>query len=379
MGIKKINGIINSFTIIDNLEKYNHESLEKCFNKIAARLEKHLKETTFALDSTIVETNKDFPGCGVTKKKNEDAEDTDEYIYGFKLFILYEIVTRIPIAMTVVPANKSDADYFLPMIKKGIENVGSERVRIIVADRGFIDGYQLWYLKQKLNIDFILPVRTNMSIAQDARKFRKEKEEKSLLSEWKYGKSTCKGYSIEGLLTYIQYNDKNVKSNKDTNGTPINAAVVTEWRGKKVAEGKEKVFITSLPDANASKILQFYRLRSYIENSGFRELKQASFLSKIPKRKGAGAENIAYIHIMLCVIAHTLYYAFLSGRTKGSNNEKEKTLACMRKFRRDESKNNLRNIIVLAGKYYALFTIWEILSILGVEMKCNIGILMDFY
>jgi len=101
-----------------------------------------------------------------------------------------------------------------------------------------------------------------MTITADARGCRKEEEAKNNLDEWKYGKDTCKGYGVDGLLSYFQYNNKDVKDNKRTNGTPINAVVVTEWRGKQISEGKEKVFITSIPAKNASKIAQYYRLRS---------------------------------------------------------------------------------------------------------------------
>lgn len=286
--------------------------------------------------------------------------------------MLYEVVSRIPIAITVVPANESDVSHFLSVIKKGIANVGRENIKIIVADRGFIDGYQLWFLKNKLHIDFVVPSKTNMTITTEARSFRKEKESKQDLDEWKYGKDICKGYGVNGLFSYIQYNDESIKDNKRTNGTPINAIVVTEWRGKKVSEGKEKVFITSLPVKNASEIAKKYRLRSYIENCGFRELKQASYLSSLPRRKDKYAENVAYLHIMLCVFAHTLFYTFLSSRTKGK--DKETSTKCMRSFRRSESINETGKFIVFAcSKYYAVFTIWEIFDIVGIEMKYDLG------
>ncbi|HEY9060312.1 MAG TPA: hypothetical protein VIO64_07410 [Pseudobacteroides sp.] len=53
------------------------------------------------------------------------------------------------------------------------------------------------------------------------------------------------------------------------------------------------------------------RLRSYVENCGFRELNQEGFLSKLPQRKSKGAKGSAYIHIALVVIASTIFNSFI--------------------------------------------------------------------
>ena len=119
-----------------------------------------------------------------------------------------------------------------------------------------------------------------------------------------------------GLRSYSEYNREPAKSKKYRNGCSLNAVVVTIWRGMQIAAGKEKVLLTSLAGNTAVEIMQKYRLRSFIENCCFRELKQAAFLSCLPKRKGNGTENSAYIHIALCVISHTIFYAFIYWRRK---------------------------------------------------------------
>ena len=78
---------------------------------------------------------------------------------------------------------------------------------------------------------------------------------------------------------------------------------------------------------------------------------------------------------MLCVFAHTLFYAFLRWRNKqkGRNSSEGNDIVCKRKWRREESINGRKTILIISeDKYYALFDIGEVLDILGVEQKYRI-------
>jgi len=299
------------FTVLDNIEKCCKCSVMKAFNKSIRSMRGMLQGGTYALDSTIIQTKPDFPGCGKTKRKKEGRPNDPpeyEYIYGFKLFVLYEVKSRIIVAMYIVPANESDHNYFLPMIKQGVHNCGKGRIHLVIADRGFLNGSHLWELKHKMGIDFIIPAKAGMIVREDAIGLRKRYANKPL-AEWAYGKDKCKGYGVEDLRSYFEYNPVGIKDNNKTNGSPLNALVVTTWKGKAVSPKKQVVMLTSLPvEEDAASIAKKYRLRTLIENCGFRELKQAAYLKHLPRRKGENAENAAYLHIMLCVFAHTLFW-----------------------------------------------------------------------
>lgn len=363
------------FTVLDNIERCCKCSVMGAFNTGIRKLRGLLRSGTFALDSTIIETKADFPGCGKTKRKKEgrsgDHPEDYDYIHGFKLFVLYEVKSRIIVAMYIVPANESDSKYLLPMVKQGVKNCGKGRIQVVIADRGFLDGSQLWALKHEMKIDFIIPAKAGMIIREDAIGLRKEYEKKPL-AEWKYGKGKCQGYGVDGLRSYFEYNPENVKDNKRTDGSSLNAVVVTTWRGKEISQDKQKVILTSLPaEEDAASIVKEYRLRSLIENSGFRELKQAAYLKKLPRRKGENAESAAYMHIMLCVFAHTLFYAFLGWRKNAAPDQADGD--CLREWRRRESiKEGNKILIVAEEKYYALFEISELLGILGIKQKYRI-------
>jgi hypothetical protein len=368
---------MNCFTLIDNIEKISIASMEQLFNRIVRLLRRFLRGTTFALDSTIISTPEGYPGSGVTKRKKEenDLNSPPQIIHGFKLFILYEVKSRIPVSMTIVPANESDHNYFLSLVAKGIQNLGKGRIKVVVADRGFLNGAEMWSLKHQMGIDFVIPSRANMIVREDAIKLRSRYEQdKDMMSQWPYGKGLSGGYGVEGLLSYFDYNpqDKSVKDNKQTNGSPINAVVVTQWRGKNIMPGKEHVLLTSLAtEGKAHVVAQQYRLRSLIENSGFRELKQASYVGCLPRRGGETAENAAYLHMMLCVMATALFFAFLVWRKKRAPQQSEGE--CLRQWRRNQSREDKKNILVVAGKgkYYYFYRVDELMELVGVEQRCQ--------
>lgn len=344
------------FTILDNVEKCCKCSVMNTFNRSIRSIRGMLQGGTYALDSTIIETKQDFPGCGKTKRKKEGRPNDPpkyEYIYGFKLFVLYEVKSRIIVAMNIVPANESDHNYFLPMIKQGVYNCGKGRIQLVIADRGFLNGSHLWELKHKMGIDFIIPAKAGMIVREDAIALRKAYINKTS-AQWKYGKGISGGYRVDGLVSYLEYNPPSTKDSNKTNESPMNVVVVTKWRGKSVSLAKQVVLLTSLPaEKDAAAIAKACRLRTYIENIGFRELKQAAYLKKLPRRKSIKAESAAYMHIMLCVFAHTLFYAFLGWRKKQA--PKQSDGDCMRKWRRQESMKEGNKILALVPFYLPLF------------------------
>ena len=71
-------------------------------------------------------------------------------------------------------------------------------------------------------------------------------------------------------------------------------------------------------------VLKSYRTRSLVENCGFRELKQAADLARLPQSKGNQAEKSAYIHMTLCVFAMATFVGFVSWDKQRAQNAQEK-------------------------------------------------------
>jgi len=117
--------------------------------------------------------------------------------------------------------------------------------------------------------------------------------------------------------------------------------VITEWKDNKFI-GNEPVLLTSLPVDKPLEIDELYDLRSLIENTGNRELKQAWNLKNSPQK----TENALKAHVFMTLIGFSLCHAFRT--VTGSDLEKYGD----RIFRRNSLCNK---VIVFSGKYYAIF------------------------
>ena len=121
--------------------------------------------------------------------------------------------------------------------------------------------------------------------------------------------------AVPGLQSYDQYGDEahaQHANRKDFVAHPLNAVVVTHWEGIAYPVGEEKVFLTSLPVTAPLAVLDLYDLRSRIENTAFRELKQGWGLLQYPKKTAAAVRG----HVFLTLLTFTLANAFRHRSTR---------------------------------------------------------------
>ena len=358
-------GIMAPTSVIDNLACFSFKGMEECFNsyirRIAAEGDVDLGEI-YILDSTIVETERGYPGAGMTRRKAEDGEP-DEKIWGFKVFVLMSAKTKIPVAVHITSANEADSPMLLTMAEKGINNLGPGRIKVMLADRGFIDGSQMYRLKFSMGIDFVIPAKKNMDIWQCMVGLRNSSD--AVVEEWQYGKKGLSGgYLTKGSVSYTQYAAEPAGNGKNQSGAPINGVVVTRWANQEIAPGKEKVMLTSLDTGSAIKIIKLYGQRSLIENSNFRELKQAAALQKLPQYKARTTEKTAKIHMLLCVFTLSVFTALVEMHYSNPEKANEKLSKNIREFRFMKSCEKGR-VFVLVHHYYYIYDMMEFLEIAG--------------
>ena len=370
-GYERRSEIVAETTVVDNISAYDFKDMIACHGRYIKWLSKSgLIEFggTYILDSSLVETPADYPGTGKTKRQEEQDDGTvvEKTLYGFKVFVLMDSETKIPVALDVTSAEKADCEYLKAMLEKGMDNVGRNIIKLLVADRGFIDGAQMWQIKYMLGVDLIIPARKNMDIWNDVVGLREENEDNVVT--WDYGKKgRSGGYIVKGAVSYTQFSRKGDKNNAD--GSPLNAVVVTKWRDRSIGSGKEKVLLTTLDTKDAVCVMKSYRTRTFIENCGFRELKQAAALTKLPHRKSEHAESSAYMHMVLCVFAMATFVGFLSWDEKRAQKAKEEyqeKSKSLRDYRVKERSNN-GYVFILYEDAYAIYEIAELLKMLGVE------------
>jgi hypothetical protein len=365
-GYSRQPGIMASTTVIDNLACFSYSGLEECFDRYIRRVS-YRGEIDFGgvyiLDSTIVETGKGYPGAKMTKRRDVEGEETYEEIWGFKVFILSSAKTKTPIAIHITTANDADSPMLEKMVSQGVANLGEGKIKVVLADRGFIDGQQMYHLKYKMGIDFVIPAKKNMDVWECVTRLRNSSKDK--VEEWKYGKKGLSGgYLSKGTVSYSQYAPEPAGYKKNKSGAPLNAVVVTRWADKDIEPGKEKVILTSLETDSAIKVIQLYGQRSLIENCNFRELKQAAALDSLPQYKNANAETTARIHMLLCVFTLAVFTVLVETVYAASTKVVEKIPKNIREFRFMKSCEKTK-IFVLVKHYYYIYDMNEFLKLAG--------------
>ena len=364
-GFERKSGIMASTTVIDNLACFSFTGLVDCFNgyikRVASAAEIDFGDV-YIVDSTIVETDEGYPGAKPVRRDGEDGEP-GETIWGFKVFLLSSAKTRTPIALYITTANEADSPMLEKLVRQGVSNLGKGKIKTVLADRGFIDGQQLYRLKYDMGIDFIIPAKKNMDIWACMTGLRKANEDN--VEEWEYGKKGLSGgYLTTGSVAYSQYAPEPVGSKKDESGMPINAVVVTRWAGKEITPGKEKVILTSKEANSAIEVIQEYGQRTLIENCNFRELKQAAALNSLPQYKNRNAEKTAYIHMLLCVFTLAVFTVLVERVFSEAGHKNENIPKNIREFR-FVKRCEKGKIFILVKHYYYIYEMDEFMSRAG--------------
>ena len=104
-------------TLAENIVQLNVRDLEALFNGVIRALAKggvFAAKVTGIVDATDLETTAQYEGCGqVTRKrkvtdKRGKVHEIEVTVYGFKLIVLIEARTKIPLAATVVPIQEHE-------------------------------------------------------------------------------------------------------------------------------------------------------------------------------------------------------------------------------------------------------------------------------
>jgi len=72
------------------------------------------------------------------------------------------------VAARVVSGRRHECPILYELVEEVVRAVHQGFIKVLIVDRGLIDGERMGYLKQKLAIDTIVPLRTNMDLYADA-------------------------------------------------------------------------------------------------------------------------------------------------------------------------------------------------------------------
>jgi len=367
-GKGKRRGPIHRDTLADFLSKFSSQEVDFILREAVRVLVKHklIRGRTYILDATDLPTTRRYKGCGMKKvvKKVWSSKEGKEvevvtYVYGYKLLVLMEARHKIVVAARVVKINEHEKNFTKELIREAQQRTGGA-VKVLLVDRGFIDGVLLWWLGKKMKIRFVIPARSNMEVSQDIRGFRSEKADGQRVFVEQTKKMKVMG--VRGLLSYDQFGEEEHgrrKGRKDFKAHPINGVMVLRWDGKEYEPGKEKVFLTNLSVSRPLKIIEQYDLRSEIENQGFRELKQGYHLLKYPQKTISAVRA----HAVLTLIIYSLVNAYKS--------EQGQRLAHLgiRRWRGKQMGQSIHKMIVYYEGIYGIVDVEELFYLMDMTPK----------
>lgn len=367
-GKGKRRGPMHRDTLADFLSKFSSKEVDFILREAVGVLVKHklIRGRTYILDATDLPTTKRYKGCGVKKvvrrqwssKEGREVEVV-KYVYGYKLLVLLEARHRIVVAARVVKINEHEKHFTKEMIKEAQHRTGG-KLKVLLVDRGFIDGRLLWWLSKKMGVQFVIPARSNMEVSQDIRGFRSERADgqRIFIEQTK----ATKVMGVRGLLSYDQFGEEEhgrTKGRKHFKANPINAVMVIRWDGKDYEAGKEKVFLTNLPVSGPMLIIDQYDLRSEIENRGFRELKQGYHLLKYPQKSVAAVRA----HAVLTLIIYSMVNAY-----KSQQGQRFAHLG-IRRWRGKQMGDSIHKMIVYYEGIYGIVDVEELFYLIDMTPK----------
>jgi hypothetical protein len=384
---KQKQGPLSPQCVADNISKLGEQELEDLLNQMVHLLARQgffHGSLLVALDGSKLPTPRSYEGCGKLKqtcsvkiKGQKEAATEEYYIYGWKVLVLIEVHTRLPLALKVVQIQEYEGSWLIPLLEQAQANLGAHaQIESIVIDRGYLDGADLWQVDQK-GIRFVIVGKSNMLVVQDAQGIAKGERARTRerVVTHGHGKTTTEErlrtelVGIEALSSYDSYGDPEDTQHaqqRDYEGKPINAVVVRRWDNR-VPKGGGTVYLTNGDVSDPFVIFDTYDWRSVIENGIFKEGKHPWHLLRFPKRTEAAVR----VHVFLTLLVMALCTAFrlFQAQTAATPTEATEVLPTLSstllgaegtaRWRQRLREENRDKIIVFIGSSYGIFHLAE--------------------
>jgi Transposase DDE domain len=383
-------------TLANNIVQLNLQDLEAWFNGTIRALAKagiFGAKVTGLVDATDLETTAAYEGRGQATRKRKITDkhgkvhEIEVTAYGWKPIVLIDAITKIPLAIKVVPIHEHEVLSMRALVTQARTNLaGSARLHKVVFDKGFLDGVDLWWLDQH-GITFVVPAKDNMAVTVDARAQAAAGEGVTLgrrvhtvrhgqgKTAWTERRET-EVVGIEGLTTYDQYGTPEHgrhHNRRDFEANPIHAVVVRQWHGRDYGPGGKTVFLTNASVQQPLHPFDDYDDRSLVENCCIKEAKQQWDLGHPPQKTGRAVR----VHVVFTFLLFALATAY---RLRCEQAELRAEPVGWQRWRRQLLEQTRDKVIVFAQRWYGIFHIAEFALLVGVKLKDvppGIGTLQD--
>lgn len=399
----EIRGAFSYETVVDNMVAVGKDKLVAMFNGVVRCLAKQgmfPKRIDAVLDATDDEATpgyetddgKEVPS--VTREKRPDVranrhvKKTKVTVFGWKVWVVWEPVSRIPLALAIDGINVADNEHAYEVLAQARKNVeGYATIRSVALDRGFLDGNLLSKIDDDGAIVYI-PAKSNLTITTDAREIARRAE--ALAAQGRALESTAykervekvqrgagKNATVEERKTVVvgirdlpcdwwrEGGSSSAANSKSFEPKLLNATVVLRWDGAPADAEKEVVFLTTDPAGDPFVAFDAYDDRSLIENTCNREAKESWFLEHHPKRSEAGMRVHAYF-VFMCM---GLVSAFRSYKAQAEEAELKGEDTGIARFRRQLELLNRDKVVVFCGEHFGIFRNFEFALLLGATVR----------
>lgn len=380
----QIRGPISCDFIRDTLASIVAPILEKMFNQgisILAANNFFPKAIHALLDASEIESTQKCQGCGkVTKEKPPELRlrkkrirKVLETIFGFKIWVVWDPNSRLPLAMRFTTIEVHDIKLAREVVQQAIDNIGDHaKITSLAIDRGFMDGAFLWWLNCE-DIIFFIPAKANMSVYQDALSLigTGNSDTRNITRTIGAGKNKSQVtdyWEVEGLekLTtadfYGPLRSGSHQNSKMFVANPINAVVVhRDPFTDNNPDARTMVILTNGHVKSPLNVYDSYDARSEIENSLFREAKQAWFIERPPINTKTGF----FVHAYLTIFIMALTTAFRDWMDQQDKLETKGQNTGIRKFREKIKEENGNKLIIFDKDRYAIFDAYEVFILCG--------------
>lgn len=396
----EIRGPFSYETVSDNIVKLGSDKLAAMFNGVIRCLAAQgifPKQLDVSLDATDNEATPgyamDEPGREVPSvlrekrpdvRANRHASKVKVTVFGWKAWIVWEPVAKVPLALVLDDINVADNAHALAVLRQARANVeGHAQIRSVALDRGFLDGKLLSAIEQD-GIRIYIPAKSSMLITQEAREIARLAaaaaakgkvldsaiyKERTRTVTHGAGKNAVKEEQVTALvgITELPCDWWNPDGSSSTPKQPkkLRATVVLRWDGAPKDADKEVVILTTDPSEDPFAAFDAYDDRSLIENSCNREAKEHWFLEHHPKRSEAGVR----VHTHFVFLCMALVAGFRAHKSKRDEAERKGQDIGITRYRRQLEANNSDKLLVIIGPIFAVMRAFEFALLAGIHVR----------
>ena len=383
--------------LADNISKLEQQQMEQLLNQMVQLLAGFgllSGSILAALDGSKLPTPESYEGCGKVKQtrkvkvKGQKEPVTEEYyVYGWKVLVLIDVQTRLPLAMKLVAIQEYEGKWLVPLLEQAQRNLGANaQITTIVIDRGYLDGEDLFRVHQ-MGLIFVIVGKANMSVVQDAQGLAKGERAtvRERIVRHGHGKQSTQErlrtelVGLEALSSYDSYGEESQthwSHQRDYVGQTINAVVVRKWENR-VPKGGGTVYLTNGSVNDPFVVFDTYDWRSVIENGIFKEGKYPWHWLRFPKRTEAGV--IVHCHFTLLVMGLCTAFRLWQARSASTPTTSTEILPTLSsallggegtaRWRQRLREENRDKIIVFIGQAYGIFHLAEFAVLTHVPIR----------